>query len=69
MLFGYVTIVMVWYLLGAIINPSAYLPYAAAACTFVTFCTAKFRQFKRLQTVGFEGIKRIMLKRLKVIME
>ena len=47
-IFGYVTIVIIWYLLGAIISPSVYLPYAAAAGTFATFCTTKISQFRRI---------------------
>jgi len=34
--------VLVWALLGAILNPTAYLAYAAAAGTFIVFVTVKF---------------------------
>lgn len=43
---GYVSLVLIWSVLGAILNPTAYLYYATSALTFVIFVTAKIRQFR-----------------------
>lgn len=40
-LFMYLTLASVWLILGAILNPTAFLPYATAAATFLTVITAK----------------------------
>ena len=48
--FGYIGLVLVWAILGAIINPQAFLPYASGAATFLTFCTTKYNQFKKMST-------------------
>ena len=37
-LFIYLVIVCVWLILAAILNPTAFLPYAASAATFATYC-------------------------------
>lgn len=37
----YITLAAVWLMLGAILNPTAFLPYATAAATFLTVMTAK----------------------------
>jgi len=43
-------------LLGAIVNPVAFLPYATAAATFITVISAKASQFKEIATEGFETV-------------
>ena len=50
--FGYIGLVLIWAILGAIINPTAFLPYASGAGTLLTFCTAKYHQFKKLSRDG-----------------
>ena len=40
----YVIIVLSWCILGAILNPSKFLPYASAALAFVYYVYAKYRQ-------------------------
>ncbi len=40
----YAALVGVWSILGAILNPNAYLAYGAAVMTFVTFATAKYNE-------------------------
>ena len=49
----YIALGTVWLLLGAILNPTAFLPYATAAATFVTVMTAKFAEFTELANNGF----------------
>ena len=38
--------VIIWTLLGAIINPNYFLPYATAALTFLSFVATKFKSFE-----------------------
>lgn len=42
---GYVALVLIWAVLGAILNPTAYLYYATAAFTLVTFVTVKIKEY------------------------
>lgn len=37
---------LVWAVLAAILNPSSFLPYTAAALTLIATCTAKFMSYK-----------------------
>jgi len=39
---------MVWMLLGAIVNPSAFLPYATASATFITVVSTKFAEAMKI---------------------
>ena len=50
--FGYFGLFLIWAILGAIIDPNAFLPYASGAGTFLTFCTAKYNQFKKMFADG-----------------
>lgn len=43
--FGYIGLLGVWWLLAAIISPTAFLPYASGAVTFLTFVRTKYAQF------------------------
>lgn len=47
-------------MLGAILNPTAYLYYAAAAGTFVTYVGVKYKQLKDLQRKGWGTIVKII---------
>ena len=38
----YISLGTIWLILGAIVNPNAFLPYATAALTFITTITIKF---------------------------
>jgi len=40
--FYYVSLVLIWTILGAILNPTAYLAYAAASGTFIIFVNTKY---------------------------
>jgi len=51
--FIFITLAAVWLMLGAIVNPSAFLPYATAAATFVVVVSGKAAQFKELAENGF----------------
>jgi len=54
--FGYVGLVLVWLLLGAIINPNAFLPFTSAAVTFITFVRTKYTQFRDLSKNGTKAV-------------
>jgi hypothetical protein len=45
---AYIALCMVWLLLGAIVNPSAFLPYATASATFITVISAKSAEAVKL---------------------
>jgi hypothetical protein len=41
MVFAYVVICLCWCILGAVLNPEVFLPFAAAAATFIIFIFMK----------------------------
>lgn len=45
-----------WLLLGAIVNPTAFLPYATAAATFVAVVSSKASQFQEIASDGFATV-------------
>ena len=66
---GYVALVLIWAVLGAILNPTAYLYYATAAFTLVTFVTVKIKEYKKLQSKGIEYLMEVMAGKIKGIMD
>ena len=54
--FGYIGVVLTWLLLGAFINPNAFLPFASAAVTFVTFVATKYKAFRTLSDQGTKAV-------------
>lgn len=53
---SYIALAMVWMILGAVINPTAFLPYAAGASTFVTVVTTKYNEFMNLAENGLKKV-------------
>lgn len=53
---SYIALAMVWMVLGAVINPTAFLPYAAGASTFVTVITTKYNEFMNLAENGMKKV-------------
>ena len=53
---SYIALAMVWMILGAVINPTAFLPYAAGASTFVTVITTKYNEFMNLAENGLKKV-------------
>lgn len=43
---SYIVLIILWFLLGAIVNPNAYLPFASSSATFITSISSKFFEFK-----------------------
>jgi hypothetical protein len=55
----YLSLVTIWLMLGAVLNPVAYLPYAAAMSTFVSYSYGNIKAFR----VRFKDVqKRLMSK-------
>ena len=52
----FITLATVWLILGAIVNPDAFLPFATAASTFVTVVSTKAKHFANIATEGFEKV-------------
>ena len=52
----FITLATVWLVLGAIVNPNAFLPYATASMTFVTVVSSKAAQFNDIATNGFDKV-------------
>lgn len=48
MLAGYISLTLIWAILGAILNPTAYLYYASSALTLVGFVTIKIREYRKM---------------------
>jgi len=40
----FIALILIWAILGAILNPTAYMAYAAAAGTFIVFVQVKISQ-------------------------
>ncbi len=53
---SYISLCMAWLLLGAIINPSAFLPYATASATFIVAVTAKYAEALKIADEGFDSV-------------
>ena len=54
--FVYIGMFLMWLLLGAFINPNAFLPCATAAATFGTFVITKYKTFQDVYSKGKESI-------------
>ena len=52
----YMCVVLVWLILGAIVNPGAFLPFASAAATLITFVVGKYEAFTSLLQTGYEKV-------------
>ena len=66
---GYVSLVLIWAVLGAILNPTASLYYATAAFTLVTFITVKIKEYRKLQSKGIEYLMKVLADKIKNVMD
>lgn len=47
----YFSLVLVWFILGAVLNPQEFLAYGTAAVTFYAFIGVKLAEFNRLNSL------------------
>lgn len=50
---AYMILGLVWLVLGAIVSPTVFLPYATAASTFITVISTKYREITEVIDKGF----------------
>lgn len=60
-MFSYIVLVILWCLLGAIINPSQYLSFASSGATFITSILTKFAEFSKTSIVANEKILIVLM--------
>ena len=69
----YFSLCLIWLILGCILNPNAYLPYAAAAGVFVVFASSKMAiaaiVFNKLHQVVLGFIRKRMQKKVLEMMD
>ncbi len=53
-LLAFIGLLLIWALLGAILNPTAYMAYAAAAGTLIVFIQVKITQLQEVFSMGIE---------------
>jgi hypothetical protein len=58
----YFIICLVWLILGAIVSPTVFLPYATAAATFITVVSTKFREVDKIVTEGYRIVYDYVMK-------
>ena len=66
---GYATLVACWCLLGAIVNPEKYLPYAAGAATAATFIINKYRSLTELRRDFIGKLEAIIQQKMKKLLK
>lgn len=58
----FVSMTLLWLLLGAIINPNFFLIYTSSAATLITFITSKYSSLLDIFESGMDMIKDVLLK-------
>eukprot|EP00296_Roombia_truncata_P007500 JP445936.1.p1 GENE.JP445936.1~~JP445936.1.p1 ORF type:complete len:1214 (+),score=461.33 JP445936.1:282-3923(+) len=66
---GYLVLCVVWIVLGAVLNPTRFLPYAAAAATGVGFAAHKFTTLKKLKQKMTQSVMDALQKHLASLIE
>ena len=62
---GYVMLVAQWFVLGAVLNPTKMLPYAAAAGTLVGFVTTKAALLRSVRKDGMRSVVAVVQEEMK----
>ena len=62
---GYVILCLCWCILGAVLNPEVFLPYAAASATFIVFVLGKLKSSVTLWREVLDEIVTFLTERLK----
>jgi hypothetical protein len=52
----YLVICLVWLILGAIVSPTVFLPYATAAATFITVLSTKYKEVDKIVNEGYRRV-------------
>jgi hypothetical protein len=52
----YIIICLVWFILGAIVSPTVFLPYASAAATFITVMINKYKEINIIINEGYKSV-------------
>eukprot|EP00753_Platysulcus_tardus_P013610 PLAT3808.1.p1 GENE.PLAT3808.1~~PLAT3808.1.p1 ORF type:complete len:2608 (+),score=704.23 PLAT3808.1:801-7826(+) len=66
---GYIVLVGVWVILGAVLNPDVYLPYASATATAALFIYAKYQQLWGMRARLMASIRERIFERLQSTLE
>ena len=53
---GYICLALVWLMLGAVLDPTAFLPFTSSAVTFVVFVKLKYVRFKKMRETGEKNL-------------
>lgn len=61
LVFTYFGLVIVWLILGAIINPNNYLVYASCALTLVATISAEYNSIKELYQQACDEVKKMIM--------
>eukprot|EP01022_Parablepharisma_sp_SALTPOND_P003665 TRINITY_DN114_c0_g3_i1.p1 TRINITY_DN114_c0_g3~~TRINITY_DN114_c0_g3_i1.p1 ORF type:complete len:2013 (+),score=220.50 TRINITY_DN114_c0_g3_i1:571-6609(+) len=61
----YLSLAIVWSILGAILNPNVYLAYGAAAATLVGFILGKITEFSKLNSMGIQALQDMLFSKLQ----
>jgi len=61
----YAAMILVWAILGAILNPNLYLYYGTSAITLVTFVANKVNEFRQLYLNGIEELQNVLFSKLQ----
>ena len=65
MIGGYVILGLCWCILGAVLNPEVFLPYAAASATFIVFVLGKLKSSVTLWREVLDEIVRFLTEKLR----
>ena len=60
---------VVWSILGAIMNPAKFLPYAAAAVTLMVFIRAKYNNIQAFQDQIYKKLDEVIQKKFMAKLE
>lgn len=72
LLMGWISFIIIvglcWYILGAVLNPDVFLPYAAAAVTLISFVANSLKQISKLRTEVLKKVKEYVWTKLRGLM-
>eukprot|EP01135_Chromosphaera_perkinsii_P000548 Nk52_evm10s123 gene=Nk52_evmTU10s123 len=69
LLAGYIALVLIWALLGAIVSPYRLLPYAAGAATLIAWVTSSYKKLESLRSKFQAKIVKIITSKFEKILK